>query len=103
MISSLASAPSPFDLKAALMAPHAQHPVIVHFPIALFIASVAFEGLATSRKNDALANVAYYNLVGAALTLPLTIATGLAAWRWQLEGAALKGNIRLHLICALTS
>ena len=31
------------------------------------------------------------------------IATGLAAWRWQLEGAALKGNLRLHLICALTS
>ena len=25
------------------------------------------------------------------------------AWRWQLEGATLKGNLRLHLICALTS
>jgi hypothetical protein len=47
--------------------------------------------------------VAYYNLVGAALTIPLAIVTGLGAWRWQLEGATLKGNLRLHLICALTS
>jgi hypothetical protein len=37
------------------------------------------------------------------LTLPLAIATGLGAWRWQLEGAAIKGNLRLHMICALTS
>jgi hypothetical protein len=27
----------------------------------------------------------------------------LGAWQWQLEGAALKGNLRLHLICAITS
>jgi uncharacterized membrane protein len=37
---------NPFDLKAALLAKHAQHPVIIHFPIALFIASLAFDFLA---------------------------------------------------------
>jgi uncharacterized membrane protein len=95
--------PNPFDLKAALLAGHAQHPVIIHFPIALFIASVVFDALAIWRKNPALAAVAYYNLVGAAATIPLALATGLGAWRWQLEGAALKGNLRLHLICALIS
>jgi uncharacterized membrane protein len=95
--------PNPFDLKAALLARHAQHPVIIHFPIALFIASAVFELLAVWRKQPVFASVAYYNLVGAALTIPLAIATGLGAWRWQLEGAALKGNLRLHLICALTS
>ncbi len=99
----LAASPNPFDLKAALLAGHAQHPVIIHFPIALFIASVVFELLAIWRKQPVLASVAYYNLVGAALTLPLAIATGLGAWQWQLEGAALKGNLRLHMICALTS
>ena len=96
-------APNPFDLKAALLAGHAQHPVIIHFPIALFIASVVFELLALGRKQPVLAAVAYYNLLGAAITLPLAIATGIGAWRWQLEGAVLKGNLRLHLICALTS
>ena len=94
---------NPFDLKAALLAGHAQHPVVIHFPIALFIASVFFELLALWRKQPVLAAVAYYNLLGAAITLPLAIATGIGAWRWQLEGAALKGNLRLHLLCALTS
>src|SRR6266436_6353088 len=94
---------NPFDLKAALLARHAQHPVIIHFPIALFIASAVFELLAVWRKQPLFASVAYYNLLGAALTLPLAIATGLGAWQWQLEGAAIKGNLRLHMICALTS
>ena len=94
---------SPFDLKAALLAGHAQHPVIIHFPIGLFIASVVFDLLAVWRKQPILAAVAYYNLLGAALTLPLAIATGLGAWQWQLEGATLKGNLRLHMICAVTS
>src|SRR6266699_1236690 len=94
---------NPFDRKAALLAGHAQHPVIIHFPIALFIASAVFEVLALWRKQPVLASVAYYNLVGAALTVPLAIATGLGAWQWQLEGAALKGNLLLHMICALTS
>jgi uncharacterized membrane protein len=98
-----AASPNPFDLKAALMAGHAQHPVIVHFPIALFLASVVFEVLAIWRKQPILAAVGYFNLVGAAITVPLAIATGLGAWRWQLEGAMLKGNLRLHLICALTT
>ena len=95
--------PNPFDLKAALLAGHAQHPVIIHFPIALFIASAVFELLAVWRKQPIFASVAYYNLLGAALTLPLAIATGLGAWQWQLEGAAIKGNLLLHMICALTS
>jgi uncharacterized membrane protein len=92
-----------FDIKAALLAGHAQHPVLVHFPIALFIASAVFEVLAIWRKQPLFAAVAYFNLFGAALSLPFTIATGLGAWRWQLEGATLKGNLKLHLICALTS
>src|SRR5438046_10427359 len=90
--------PNPFDLKAALLAGHAQHPVIIHFPIALFIASVVFDVLAIWRKHPALAAVAYYNLVGAATTIPLALATGLGAWRGTLEGAARTGKVRLHLL-----
>jgi uncharacterized membrane protein len=99
----IAAAMNPFDLKAALLAGHAQHPVLIHFPIGLFIASVVFDLLAIWRKRPILAAVAYYNLLGAALTIPLAMATGLGAWHWQLEGAAIKGNLRLHMICALTS
>jgi uncharacterized membrane protein len=94
---------NPFDLKAALLAKHAQHPVIIHFPIALFIISVAFDLLAIWRRNPMMAKAAYYNLVAAALTAPVAIASGLTAWQWQLEGAKLKGNLLLHLIFALSA
>ena len=99
----IATAVNAFDLKAALLARHAQHPVIVHFPIALFIASAVFEILAVWRKQPVLASVAYFNLLGAAISIPFTIATGLAAWQFQLEGATLKGNLRLHLVFAITT
>lgn len=92
-----------FDLKAALLAKHAQHPVIIHFPIALFIISVAFDLVAIWRKNPTMARAAYYNLLGAALTAPVAVATGLTAWQWQLEGAKLKGNLLLHMIFALSA
>jgi len=92
-----------FDLKAALLAKHAQHPVIIHFPIALFIISVAFDLFGIWRKNPTMVKAAYYNLVAAALTAPVAIATGLTAWQWQLEGAKLKGNLLLHLIFALSA
>ena len=92
-----------FDLRAALFAKHAQHPVIIHFPIALFIISVAFDLLAIWKSNPAMAKAAYYNLLAAALTAPIAIASGLTAWQWQLEGAKLKGNLLLHLIFALAA
>ena len=94
---------NPFDLRAALLAKHAQHPVIIHVPIALFIASLAFDFLAIWRRNPVLATVAYYNLLGAALVTPVAIASGLVAWQWQLEGARLKGNLLLHMVFALSA
>jgi uncharacterized membrane protein len=33
---------NPFDLKTVFLAKHAQHVVLIHFPIALFITAVAF-------------------------------------------------------------
>ena len=34
---------NPFDLKTVVLAKHAQHVVLIHFPIALFITAVAFD------------------------------------------------------------
>jgi uncharacterized membrane protein len=93
----------PFDVKSALLAKHAQHIVLIHFPIALFLASVMFDFAAQWTKNRTLAAVAYYNLLIAAIfTLPV-IGTGLLAWRWQLEGQRLKGILLQHLILGLVS
>jgi uncharacterized membrane protein len=94
---------NPFDLKNALMARHAQHVVLVHFPIALYIVGVAFDAAALWSKRRAFADAAYYNLcVAAAFTIPV-VATGILAWQFALEGQALKGILRMHLIFAVLS
>ena len=94
---------NPFDLKNALLARHAQHVVLVHFPIALFIVGVAFDLAALWKNRRAFADAAYFNLsVAAVFTIPV-ITTGILAWQFALEGQALKGILRLHLIFGLLS
>ena len=46
---------NPFDVQAAVLAKHAHHVVMIHFPIALFLASFVFDLLARWRGNRALA------------------------------------------------
>lgn len=94
---------NPFDLKAALTAKHAQHVVLIHFPIALFLAGAAFDFLAHWSKRQSLAAAAYLNFLVAAVASVPTMITGLLAWQWQLEGQRLKGTLLLHLIFGVTS
>jgi uncharacterized membrane protein len=94
---------NPFDLQTALFAKHAQHVVLIHFPIALFITAVAFDLFAQWTKRLGLADAAYYNLLLAAISTLPVLATGLLAWQFQLEGQKLKGILLLHLILACIS
>lgn len=75
-----------------------RHVVVIHFPIALFLANFAFDVLAHWKRDRNLATVAYYNLTAAALATLPAVATGLIAWQWLLEGEKLRGNLRLHLL-----
>ncbi len=94
---------NPFDPKTALFAKHAQHVVLIHFPIALFITGVAFDVIAQWTRRRNLEAVAYYNLLVAAVsTLPVLV-TGILAWQFQLEGQKLKGILLLHLVFACVS
>ena len=93
----------PFDLKTALLAKHAQHVVLIHFPIALYFIGVLFDVLSLGRKKSPLSSAAYYNLAIAALSTIPVVATGLLAWRFALEGQALKGILLQHLLLAATS
>jgi uncharacterized membrane protein len=94
---------NPFDLKTTLLAKHAQHVVLVHFPIGLFVAAVAFDLIALWTKRRGLADAAYYNLLAAAIsTLPVLV-TGVLAWQFQLEGQKLKGTLLLHLVFGCAS
>jgi uncharacterized membrane protein len=94
---------NPFDIRAALLARHAQHVVLIHFPIALFTAAVAFDYFAQWTKNQALAAAAYYNLLLGAVTTVPVVASGLAAWQWALEGQELKGILLMHLVFGCSS
>jgi uncharacterized membrane protein len=92
-----------FDPQTVLLAKHAQHVVLVHFPIGLFLTGVAFDWAARWTRQRSLSEAAYYNmLVAAASTIPVVI-TGLLAWQFQLEGQRLKGILLLHLILGSVS
>jgi len=94
---------SPWDPRIAIFAKHAQHVVLVHFPIALFIAGVVFDFIATRTRRRDLALVAYCNFYGALLTAVPAVLTGLLAWQWELEGRRLKGILLLHLLSGFVS
>ena len=89
---------NPFDISTVILAKHAQHVVLIHFPIALFTAAVAFDYLGHWTKSRTLAAAAHFNLLLAAVSTVPVVATGLAAWRWALEGQKLKGILLMHLV-----
>jgi len=91
---------NPFDLKTVLLAKHAQHVVLIHFPIALFITAVGFDFIAEWTKRRGLADAAYYNLIVAAISTIPVLVTGILAWQLQLEGRKLKGILLMHLVLA---
>ena len=95
--------PNAFDFRTVVFAKHAQHVVLIHFPIALFITAVAFDLIAYWTKRRTFADAAYYNLLVAVLATIPVIATGIIAWQLQLEGQKLKGNLLLHLLLGCLS
>ena len=94
---------NPFNIREALLAKHAQHVVLIHFPIALCMVGVAFDFVAYWTKRHALATAAYYNFTVAAIFTVPVVATGLLAWQFQLEGEKLKGLLLQHLVLGVIS
>ena len=59
---------NPFDIRTVILAKHAQHVVLIHFPIAVFVTAVAFDYLAQWTKNQTLAAAASFNMLLAAVS-----------------------------------
>jgi uncharacterized membrane protein len=91
---------NPFDPRTILLAKHAQHVVLIHFPIALFIAGVGLDLLSRGKRDSHLASAAYWNLSLAAAFIIPTALTGLLAWHFALDGQKLKGLLLMHLVIA---
>jgi uncharacterized membrane protein len=94
---------NPFDIRTVILAKHAQHVVLIHFPIAVFVTAVAFDYLAQWTKNQTLAAAASFNMLLAAVSTVPAVATGFAAWQWALEGQTLKGILLMHLVLGCLS
>lgn len=94
---------NPFDIRYTLLAKHAQHVVLIHFPIALLMTGVAFDFLSQWRKRHGLAEAAYFNFLAAAIATVPTLATGILAWRFALEGQKLKGLLLEHMLLGWTA
>jgi uncharacterized membrane protein len=94
---------NPFDIHYTLLAKHAQHVVLIHFPIALLITGAAFDFLSQWRKRQGLAEAAYFNFLAAAIATVPTLATGILAWRFALEGQKMKGLLLEHMVLAWIS
>ena len=95
--------PNPFSPSAILFAKDAQHPAIVHFPIALFMVSVFLEVFGRWKSNPTLISAAAINLTLAAISAVFTVVSGILAWRLKFEGIPLAGNLLLHFIGGLTT
>jgi len=94
---------NPWSLHTALFAKHAQHVVIIHFPMALFLVGVALDFVATWSGRKDLASSAYISLTIAAFSAIPAVATGLLAWQWELEGRRIRGILLYHLIAGCVS
>jgi uncharacterized membrane protein len=93
----------PFDIRTVIFAKHAQHVVLIHFPIALFVIGVLFDFLGQWKRQRLLAAAAYYNLLAAAIATVPVVVTGILAWQWELEGQKLKGILLMHLVTGCLS
>ena len=71
---------NPFDLHTVLLAKHAQHVVLIHFPIALFITGVALDLLFSGGKPESSGRQrATFNLTAAANQSPCFVRLPLAS------------------------
>lgn len=91
---------SPFDPKSVLLARHAQHVVLIHFPIGLFLFGVLLDVMARIKGSLRLASAAQLNLAGAAICIVPTYVTGFLAWQYALDGQRLHGILLYHLLLA---
>lgn len=80
---------------------HRFHPLVVHFPIALFIFGALLDVLGHRRGDEGMRKLALWNLGAGALCSLLAVPTGvlaLFALQWELQG-----NVLFHFVGGLSA
>ncbi len=88
------------DPRSVFLARHAQHVVLIHFPIALFLTGVLLELISRLKRDARLVTAAQVNLTVAAICIVPAYVTGLLAWHFALDGQRLHGVLLYHLALA---
>ena len=70
-----------------LLAKHAQHVVLIHSPIALFIMGVTFD-LLVPLASAGVGRGSLLQLVWAVIFTVPTVLSGLTAWQWRWKGTS---------------
>jgi uncharacterized membrane protein len=83
-----------------LLAKHAQHVVLIHFPIGLFLSGLIFDAIGEWKSDGRFATAAFLNFSAAAVSLPFVLATGVLAWYWALGAPHVKGLLLWHAVSA---
>ena len=78
-----------------LVPDHGFHPVVIHFPIALFIFGARLEGFGWIKKRDSFRQAGFWNMAAGALSTLAAIPTGLiifyrSDYTWQ-------GKVLIHV------
>jgi hypothetical protein len=79
----------PFDIKTVVFAKHAQHVVLIHFPIALFIIGVSY--FLHNGRNSACRLPRPTTTCSLRRSHIPVVATGILAWQWNPEGTKTEG------------
>jgi len=88
------------DPRSVFLARHAQHVVLIHFPIALFLTGVLLDLISRLKRDARLVTAAQVNLTVAAICIVPAYVTGLLAWHFALDGQRLHGVLLYHLALA---
>lgn len=82
-----------------LIPEHAFHPMIVHFPIALFLFGVFLDVLGATRRDGSLRRLAVWNIGIGALSALAAVGTGLTAF--FIRGFPFEGIYRVHMLLGI--
>jgi predicted heme/steroid binding protein/uncharacterized membrane protein len=78
------------------------HPMVVHFPIVLYLSCVFFNFLYLATKDGSFEQTAIYCLVGAILSMPVAMFTGFLTWWLNYSARPMTPiTMKINLSCIL--
>lgn len=82
---------------------HPSHAMMIHFPIAFYVAVTVFDVLTLSHRDPGLVHAATFLLLGAFAATVLAIVTGLVDWWQMVPGSRKRRAATLHMLVQVSA